>query len=126
MKEANEMRESSGFRLILAVVCLICLWVCDVPLLQAQGTVDQRTGRLDLAMTDMAIQAGPVFLLAERSLQQGTAKKGMLGIRWRMNWEISLAATGNSVIVEEAGIPDLFRPTGWHSIAESVGYECDH
>ena len=71
--------------------------------LGAQETIDPRTGRLFMAETDLVLGAGPVNLEVRRWLEQEESEGGLLGTRWRMNWEARLRRGDNVVLIQEDG-----------------------
>jgi RHS repeat-associated protein len=71
------------------------------PTAGAQETVDPRSGQLFLSVTDLTVQAGPVTLEVRRALQNAGRVPGLLGKRWRLNWESRLIQAGPLVLIEE-------------------------
>ncbi len=69
--------------------------------LHAQETVDPHSGRLFVTTTDLVLPAGAVNLEVTRSLQQNAETKGLLGRRWRLNWEAELMRIDPLVLIEE-------------------------
>ena len=91
------------------VLVLLPLLLWAVPL-GAQETIDPRSGRLVLTTTDLRVPAGPVTLEVQRSLGTAPNKRGLLGNRWRLNWESRLVRAGRRVLIDEAGRTVPFEP----------------
>jgi len=67
----------------------------------SQESVDPRSGRLYLTVTDLVLQAGAINLEISRTLETERSDRGLLGTRWRLNWESRLVqATPNLLVVE--------------------------
>lgn len=74
--------------------------------------VDPRSGMMSTGAVDMALQAGPVALEIERRLlppveadaasYSGSVASGLLGARWRLNWESRLIHAGTMAVIEES------------------------
>ena len=73
-----------------------------VPALSAQEIVDPRSGQLFLSVTDLTVQTGPVTLEVRRALLNAGREPGLLGNRWRLNWESRLIQAGSVILIEEA------------------------
>jgi YD repeat-containing protein len=58
------------------------------------------------------VQAGPVTLEIQRSLETRRRESGLLGTRWRLNWESRLLHAGPLVLIEEAGVTVQFDSDG--------------
>ena len=89
-----------------------CLAAALAPLASAQGTVDPRLGSLNLTATDLVVPAGPVHLEVRRWLYTGGGETGLLGTRWRLNWDIRLIKHGDAVLIQEEPGEVAFAPTG--------------
>jgi RHS repeat-associated protein len=89
--------------------------------LDAQEIIDRQTGRPFVAATDLALQAGPINLEVRRFLESGRREPGLLGVRWRLNWESRLLRADPFVLIEEAGVTVQFdsdeRGAGYRSAA---------
>jgi RHS repeat-associated protein len=70
--------------------------------LHARQVIDPRSGRLFLATTDLSLQAGAVQLELLRVLETRQRDRGLLGTRWRLNWEVQLIRAGSLVLLGEA------------------------
>jgi RHS repeat-associated protein len=77
--------------------------------LYAQETIDPHSGQLFLTATDLVIQAGPISLELERSLQTAEEQSGVLGSRWRLNWESHLVRSGTGALIQESTGPVYFK-----------------
>src|SRR5262249_5293619 len=51
-----------------------------------QESIHPMTGRLNVVVTDLSIEAGSVSLQVSRTLHDGAGRPGLLGSRWRLNW----------------------------------------
>ncbi len=80
--------------------------------IHAQEIVDPRSGRLFLTLTDLVVPAGPVILEVQRSLDTRRKEQGLLGTRWRLNWESRLFHYGELVVIEEGSGPIIFTRDG--------------
>ena len=67
----------------------------------AQEMVDPRSGRLFLSVTDLVVKAGAINLEIGRTIETERSGRGLLGTRWRLNWESRLVHYGEIVLVEE-------------------------
>jgi RHS repeat-associated protein len=65
--------------------------------------IDPRTGKLSLQITDMTVRAGALLLQIRRTLQNPPVPPGLLGTRWRLNWESRLTHSGPEAAIEEEG-----------------------
>jgi YD repeat-containing protein len=87
-----------------AAPILIFLFVISISL-SAEG---QENTSLDPKLTsaaDLAVPAGTISLQLQRKLETGRTQRGLLGIRWRLNWESHLSRAGRLVQIEDwAGI----------------------
>ena len=81
----------------------IFLFFSFLPALQAREAVDPRSGRLSLSATDLMVAAGPVNLEVRRTLRPDKGEAGLLGSRWRLNFEKGLTKEKNRVRIEEEG-----------------------
>jgi RHS repeat-associated protein len=72
------------------------------PSVLAQEIIDPRSGQVILSVTDLTVQAGPITLEVRRSLQNAGRDPGLLGSRWRLNWESRLIQAGPLVLIEDA------------------------
>ncbi len=102
---ASEDRRWTGYRwwnrsalLALGLAALLAF----SPSARAQELIDPRSGQLVLSVTDLTLQAGPVTLEIRRSLHTGKRAPGLLGTRWRLNWESRLVRVGALVLIEES------------------------
>lgn len=57
-------------------------------------------------VTDLVVQAGPISLPLQRSLDTRHTERGLLGTRWRLNWESRLTRLAELVVIDE-GISTL-------------------
>jgi len=100
MKRFRDGQWVLNFALIFPLA--ITLLLLSGPTLSAQEIIDPRSGQLFLSVTDLTLQAGPVSLEIRRSLQSGQRQSGLLGTRWRLNWESRLLRAGPLVLIEES------------------------
>lgn len=110
MKCCSDRRYVTNLALI--PVLAISVLLLAVPSLDAQEIVDPRSGQLVLAVTDLTVQAGPVTLEIRRSLESMKRQPGLLGTRWRLNWESGLVPCGPLMLVEKAPREVAFSPAG--------------
>lgn len=123
--KGSAMKVSARTRLVGALLCLGCaaawysLAADPVPLPAEEGeweltavalaplpdqgeeTIDPRTGRLALTATDVVLAAGPLSLDVKRAWQNVPAAPGLLGSRWRLNWECRLERRANQALIED-------------------------
>ena len=64
--------------------------------------IEPRSGQLLMTATDMVVPAGPITLELTRSLQSEPGKPGLLGARWKLNWESTLSQSGGQAFLREA------------------------
>ncbi|MBI4381147.1 MAG: hypothetical protein HY574_08135 [candidate division NC10 bacterium] len=98
--------------LALIPVLAISVLLPAVPSLEALEIIDPRSGRLFLTASDLTVQAGPVTLEIRRSLEDRRREPGLLGRRWRLNWESRLLRAGSLVMIEDAGVTVQFALEG--------------
>ena len=114
MPRAKSGGVSPGMRNIVRLLILALGWACFSgvygQLANAQVTVDPRSGELHVASTDLVVPVGPVVLEVRRWLQPGSSVPGVLGRRWRLNWESQLLKRGDAVVVQEEVGDILFTP----------------
>ena len=72
--------------------------------------INPLTGRLQITVTDLEVPAGPMSLKVKRSLSGSLDRRGLLGSRWRLNWDKRLFRQGKVVLLEGAESILLFRP----------------
>jgi YD repeat-containing protein len=72
-------------------------------------SVNPLSGELTLAGADLILQAGPVRLDVIRSLQTAPFLSGMLGTRWRLNWERFVVREGNEAAIFGMAVPLMFQ-----------------
>ena len=97
----------------------VCVWgtLISLSLLfepcrtSAQETVSLRSGRLLLRQTDHVLRAGPAAMTIQRSLLTVPGQPGLLGGRWRFDWEVAVSRTGTAILIQEGDISTLFKPT---------------
>lgn len=68
---------------------------------QTSQSVNPQTGLLQLSVIDLSLPAGAILLTVRRTLQNGDAPPGMLGSRWRLNWERTLFKSDQQVLVSD-------------------------
>jgi RHS repeat-associated protein len=100
VKRCSNRRQQSNVVLILSFA--ITLLLLFGPTLSAQEIIDPRLGQLFLSVTDLTVQAGPVTLEVRRALLNAGREPGLLGNRWRLNWESRLIQAGSLILIEEA------------------------
>ncbi len=71
-------------------------------LVRHDETIDPRSARLLVTATDLVVPAGRVKLELRRTLQLEAGKPGMLGTRWKLNWESTLSQSGRRAFIREA------------------------
>jgi RHS repeat-associated protein len=106
----SDRRWVSEVRVIWSLA--ITLLLLSGPTLSAQEIIDPKSGQLFLSVTDLTVQAGPVTLEVRRSLETGKRPPGLLGTRWRLNWDSRLLRAGPLVLIEDAGIMVQFDSDG--------------
>ncbi|MDE2179886.1 MAG: hypothetical protein KGJ40_03440 [candidate division NC10 bacterium] len=99
MKHFRDRPWLSNLALILALVITALVLPAVSP--DAQEIIDPKSGQLFLSVTDLTVQAGPVSLEVRRSLETGKGSPGLLGARWRLNWESRLVQARPLVLIEE-------------------------
>jgi RHS repeat-associated protein len=99
VKRGSDRRALSSIALIPPLAFTLLL--LSAPTAFPQEIVDPRSGQLVLSLTDLALQAGPVTLEVRRALQNAGRDPGLLGTRWRLNWESRLIQAGPLVLIEE-------------------------
>src|SRR5580704_4192879 len=73
-------------------------------------SIDPRSGDLSLTVMDLVVPAGPIRLEVARSLQPFPAGfRGMLGSRWRLNWERCVLRLGKTAVVLELTQARIFE-----------------
>lgn len=81
--------------------------------------VDQETGRLLLFHNDLVFNAGANVISVQRVLLPESRRDGLLGRRWRLNWEKSLRISGTLAVLEDGGALTVFlfdpRRNVWES-----------
>jgi RHS repeat-associated protein len=78
---------------------------------QNDGIIDPRSGKIFLAATDLTVPAGPVTLEIRRIWQTTPGQSGLLGKRWRMNYESRLVRAGSLAVIYETLGAILFSAT---------------
>lgn len=63
--------------------------------------IDPRTGQLTMIATDLSVAAGPIDLQITRFLQTIRKEPGLLGTRWRLNWEKRVLRNEQIAVVQE-------------------------
>lgn len=86
---------------LTAMLGLSTLLVSFAPLC-AQESIDTRSGQLTLVTTDLVLPAGGIDLEVRRSLMHDKDSIGLLGSKWRLNWESRLFRSGPLVVIDEA------------------------
>ena len=99
-------RNKSLYMLIPALALTTIL--LSIKPLHARQVIDPRSGRLFLATTDLSLQAGAVQLELLRVLETRQRDRGLLGTRWRLNWEVQLIRAGSLVLLGEATGTTIF------------------
>jgi RHS repeat-associated protein len=82
-----------------------------------EEVIDPRSGRLYLSATDVVVPAGAITLEVRRQLLPLPASPGLLGTRWRTNWESRLQRVGSLAVVEADGQQLSFR---WDEAAKKL------
>jgi RHS repeat-associated protein len=93
-------------RRVVSRVAIFLTLVVATPLLSfsslySQEFINPSSGRLSLTATDLVLRTGSVNLELQRFLLPRQSERGMLGTRWRLNWESRLLHTGPLVLIEE-------------------------
>jgi RHS repeat-associated protein len=99
VKYCSDRQRLTNLALFPALALTMVLFCC--PSLDAQEIVDRKSGQVFLSVTDLTVQAGPLSLEVRRSLETGKGSPGLLGTRWRLNWESRLIQAGSLVLIEE-------------------------
>jgi len=102
----------SSVRVALFPAVALLTLLLSASTLHAQETVDPRSGRLFLTVTDIVVNAGPVILEVQRSLDTRRNEQGLLGTRWRLNWESQLFHEGPVLVIEDSTGPAIFTREG--------------
>lgn len=76
---------------------------------QAAEVIDPSSGQLLLSATDLIVPAGPVTLEVRRSLLTQPDRPGLLGARWRMNWEPRLFRSGPQAVIHDDSREVVFK-----------------
>ena len=97
------------FNFQIIIPTIIISVILHYSALYAQEVIDPRSGKLFLTVTDIEVQAGPVYLKVERSLQTTEEQSGILGSRWRLNWESRLIRLGSIALIRESTGPVYFK-----------------
>jgi len=97
--------------LMIPALALTTLLLSVLPL-HAQETVDPRSGRLLLTATDLVLPAGSITLEITRTLEPQRTDRGLLGTRWRLNWESRVVPRGPLMLIEETPRPVAFTASG--------------
>ncbi len=94
------------------VALLIALFaVCITPTtVWAVATVIPETGRLHVADLDLVVAASPMRLEVRRTLLARPDQYGLLGERWRLNWEQDLLRIGGLALLTDTLGVDTFAP----------------
>src|SRR5258708_6397294 len=74
--------------------------ISQPPLDQGAEQIDLRSGRLQLQATDMIVSAAALKLVVRRTLQPVSVRSGLLGLRWRLNWETQLIPSLSAPVIE--------------------------
>ncbi len=124
----RERRFGSARMLIPALALFTLLLAAHISV--AQEVIDPRSGRLFLTTTDLVTPAGPISLEITRSLDPQRSDRGLLGTRWRLNWESRLFRYGELVVIEEGAGPIPFtrqggKPEYVSSFGDRVVFEPD-
>jgi RHS repeat-associated protein len=93
---------------VVVIMLAMVLQSGEVPALHAQEMIDPRSGRLILNEADLALQSGSIALFFQRAFQNKESESGLLGTRWRLNWEKRLIHTGPILIIKEIPAPTAF------------------
>jgi RHS repeat-associated protein len=96
--------ESAAKRALVVLITLLTALLLRPLSLDAQGLVDPKSGRFFLTATDLMVEAGAVTLDVRRSFESAGDRYGLLGKRWRLNWEVRLVRAGSILLIDEAGI----------------------
>ena len=86
-----------------------------------QGIVEPRSGRLCLSVTDLSIRAGASGLHLQRRLRAQAATEGLLGTRWRFDWEIHLDRLGRVAVIDDPSGPVLLSATSDREFRSPAG-----
>lgn len=90
-------------------------------LLKAQETVDTRSGRLVVTVTDLIVAAGPINLEVKRTLVPEKKEPGLLGARWRLNIEKRLVKEKKQVRIEAENGSIVFTQEGGGDYRNGLG-----
>ncbi|HEY2988784.1 MAG TPA: RHS repeat domain-containing protein, partial [Candidatus Binatia bacterium] len=105
------------------IVALLALGLTSLHA-NAEERIDPRSGQLSLTVTDLVVADGPIKLELQRSLASG----GLLGTRWRLNWESRLSRLADLAVIDDESGSILFNQAGseYRSAAgERLTYEND-
>ncbi|MFV2065337.1 MAG: RHS repeat-associated core domain-containing protein [Pirellulales bacterium] len=84
--------------------------VASIPFLdQSSEIVEPRSGLLLIEVTDLSVPIGRTRLEIRRFLQMQGKPPGLLGTRWRMNWEKRVLRSRELAVIEEGMGTTLFR-----------------
>lgn len=87
-------------RFALQFVCMLFI-VFHHASAMTDERIDPYSGRLLLSEIDLSFMAGAVRLELNRSLLPNKASPGLLGSRWRTNWESRLVQAGDAIFIQE-------------------------
>ena len=104
MLNKERIRKKIFHHIFFIIVTIFCWLVLSGYELNAREYIDSRSGRLFLTTTDLLLKAGAINLKIKRTLKNKGNESGLLGTRWRMNWESRLFREKAFVIIEENGI----------------------
>jgi len=76
---------------------------------RSSQTIDPRSGTLLVEVTDLSIPAGAINLEIRRSLKLQDDSPGLLGSRWRLNWEKRLLRGHDIAVIQEDAGATVFR-----------------
>ncbi len=102
---------SLGRRVLISGAAIFALFL-STHSVSAQEVIDPRSGRLHLTVTDLVVPAGPIRLEISRTLEPQRTDRGLLGARWRLNWESRVVPRGQLMLLEEAPYPVAFTTSG--------------
>lgn len=107
------------------------LLICAGSDVAAQGVIDPRSGFVTVTTTDLILPAGAINLEISRSLHLESDSEGLLGNRWRLNWEDTLTRLGARILihqsdglisyVQEDHKPEYVGPSGERIVVDHRG-----
>ena len=106
------------FLICLSVICLTAVT------LLAGESVDPRSGKLQLAETDLTLPSGSVLLSIERVYDPGPEPAGLLGHGWWLGLEKHLTRTGDKAVLRNGNQSTQFqRQPGAAAYTSGTGEE---